>query len=75
MQKKKLLCTAVAAAMLVTSLSACSKEVNYTADMAEYAYEDKAPSLFEVYADYFQVGAAVNPRDFEEGTERFEIIN
>ena len=75
MQKKKLLCTAVAAAMLVTSLSACSKEVNYTADMAEYAYEDKAPSLCEVYADYFQVGAAVKPRDFEEGTERFEIIN
>lgn len=75
MKSKRLLGAVMAAAVLVTSLASCSKEVNYTPDMAEYAYEDGAPSLRDVYADYFQVGAAVNPRDFEEGTDRFKIID
>ena len=75
MKKKKLLGAVMASALLVSSLASCSGEVNYTADMAEYAYEDKAPSICEVYKDYFQVGSAINPRDLEEGTDRFNIIN
>lgn len=75
MKGKRCLAAVVGAALLVSSLASCSGEKNYTADMAEYAYEKGAPSLYEVYEDYFQVGAAINPRDLEEGTDRFNIIN
>ena len=40
MKKKKLLGAVMASALLVSSLASCSGDVNYTADMAEYAYED-----------------------------------
>ena len=75
MKKKKLLGAVTASALLVSSLASCGGDGTYTADMAEYAYDEKAPSLCEVYKDYFQVGSAINPRDLEEGTQRFEIIN
>ena len=64
-----------AGALLAASLAGCSGDGTYSADMAEYAYEKGAPSLCQAYEDYFQVGAAINPRDLEEGSDRYKIID
>ena len=59
---KRAIGAVTAGALLAASLAGCSGDGTYSADMAEYAYEKGAPSLCQAYEDYFQVGAAINPR-------------
>lgn len=73
--RKRFFGAATAGALLAASLAGCSGDGTYSADMAEYAYEKGAPSLCQAYEDYFQVGAAINPRDLEEGSDRYKIID
>ena len=72
---KRAIGAVTAGALLAASLAGCSGDGTYSADMAEYAYEKGAPSLCQAYEDYFQVGAAINPRDLEEGSDRYKIID
>lgn len=72
---KRAIGAVTAGALLAASLAGCSGDGTYSADMAEYAYEKGAPSLCQAYEDYFQVGAAINPSDLEEGSDRYKIID
>ncbi len=74
MTKMRFLSSMMACAMLVGTFTSCASDLKYSGDLVEYAYDENAPSLYEEFADYFQIGAAINPSDLEEGTERFNII-
>lgn len=75
------------AMLMLLSLTACSAEPIMTEDytyssselksmeLAEYSYDDNAPSLKDAYADYFKVGACINPWVFEnESGDDFKSI-
>lgn len=63
----------LAVVILMLSLTACgaqpilTEDYQYTQDelksmkLAKYSYDDNAPSLYEAFADYFKVGACINP--------------
>ena len=43
--------------------------------LAEYVYDDNAPSLCEAYADYFKVGACINPWTFSDpNSNEYKLI-
>ncbi len=70
MKTKRILSAAIAVIMILTVMTACGEA------KPEYAYDDEAPSLCEAYADYFNIGAAINSWDLtDETTDRFKVIN
>ncbi len=43
--------------------------------LAEYVYDDNAPSLCDAYADYFKVGACINPWTFSDpNSNEYKLI-
>ncbi len=70
---KKTILKALAFALSLLMLTACAAEPilteNYTYSedefksmkLAEYVYDDNAPSLYKAFEDYFRVGACINP--------------
>ena len=70
MKTKRILSAVLAVIMIMTVMTACGEA------KPEYAYDDEAPSLCEAYADYFNIGAAINSWDLtDETTDRFKLIN
>lgn len=70
MKTKRILSIALTVVMLLTLMTACGEP------KPEYAYADETPSLCEAYADYFNIGAAINSWDLaDETTDRFKLIN
>ena len=64
-----------ACAVLMGSFTACASDLKYSGnDLPEYAYDEDTPSLYEEYADYFNIGAAINTSDLEEGTNQYNLI-
>lgn len=64
-----------ACAILLGTFTSCASNLKYSGSaLPEYAYDETAPSLYEEFADYFNVGAAINPSDLVEGTEQYNII-
>ena len=57
MKTKRILSAVLAVIMMMTVMTACGEA------KPEYAYDDEAPSLCEAYADYFNIGAAINSWD------------
>lgn len=70
---RRVFSAATACAILCAGFTACSSQ-KYPEGSVEYAYDPEAPSLYEEFADYFDVGSAINPWDLTEGTNEYEII-
>ncbi len=86
--KKQLLKAFALALAVMLLLTACSsaepiltENYQYTKDelksmkLAEYSYDDNAPSLYKAFEDYFRVGAAINPWLYnDESSDDFKSI-
>ncbi len=85
--KKQLLKAFALVLSVMILLTACSAEPILTEDyqytkgelksmkLAEYSYDDNAPSLYKAFEDYFRVGAAINPWLYnDESSNDFKSI-
>ncbi len=61
-----LLFTACAAEPILSENYTYAKKELGSMKLAEYVYDDNAPSLCDAYADYFNVGACINPWNLDD---------